>query len=515
MDPKFKKLLNSKVLDVHRWSAYPQVKVLTESIYQVFRDKGYLKNKIRKQKSCLRVLLLDLYVVNSFNPKTYICLSLNRNDYITGGRYRSLHITYDPLKRMIDCLTDEKYISLNKGFYDHEKQSGFQTRIRPLKKLVKLFDLSDINPSMIQSVREPLVLKDDDKEKIGSDEIDMYMNISEEQKQYLNSVESGFKSNLKLINDHLAAHAIDLSISDNEFKIMSDKAKGIEADDNSDSKHKFTKLIEIETIRPLYRVFNNKRFDQGGRFYGGFWLEIPKDYRQYITIDGHPTVEVDFSSFHPRLLYHFANKDAPDDPYDIGECIFDRKDMKKLVNTMINALDFDEAWSGFNGRRRGYTKAKTVKVMQQVNECHSEIKCNFYTGKGTFLQFLDSCIAENVMLRAIEEHHTIVLPIHDSFICVEGMESILINLMKEEYADKTRLTDLDSVKLETKERASDYEDIFIPKLHSRSGESFNRATRLLQRANDHREKTEIKINTDYYSAEWQQSPHSFKYSVNN
>ena len=40
------------------------------------------------------------------------------------------------------------------------------------------------------------------------------------------------------------------------------------------------------TRRMLVRIFSNGRFDQGGRFYRGWWENVPSEYRRYITTDG-------------------------------------------------------------------------------------------------------------------------------------------------------------------------------------------------------------------------------------
>ena len=45
--------------------------------------------------------------------------------------------------------------------------------------------------------------------------------------------------------------------------------------------------IDYTRIR-LYRIFNED-FTSGGRFYRGWWQNIPRDLRQYITIDGEPS----------------------------------------------------------------------------------------------------------------------------------------------------------------------------------------------------------------------------------
>ena len=51
------------------------------------------------------------------------------------------------------------------------------------------------------------------------------------------------------------------------------------------------------------RIFNNSRWDQGGRFYGGWWQRCPKDYRKKIKMDGMMTAEIDFSGLHIVMLY--------------------------------------------------------------------------------------------------------------------------------------------------------------------------------------------------------------------
>ena len=51
------------------------------------------------------------------------------------------------------------------------------------------------------------------------------------------------------------------------------------------------------------RIFNNSRWDQGGRFYGGWWQRCPSEYRESIMMDGMMTSEIDFSGLHVVLLY--------------------------------------------------------------------------------------------------------------------------------------------------------------------------------------------------------------------
>ena len=52
-----------------------------------------------------------------------------------------------------------------------------------------------------------------------------------------------------------------------------------------------------------HRVFNNSSWDQGGRFYGGFWQQIDGILRSRIYMNDKPTVEIDFSGLHVILAY--------------------------------------------------------------------------------------------------------------------------------------------------------------------------------------------------------------------
>jgi|TARA_B100001146_G_scaffold196452_1_gene184762 hypothetical protein len=52
----------------------------------------------------------------------------------------------------------------------------------------------------------------------------------------------------------------------------------------------------------VYSTFNED-FSSGGRFYRGWWQNIPRELRQHITIDGEPCSELDYSGQHLLLLY--------------------------------------------------------------------------------------------------------------------------------------------------------------------------------------------------------------------
>ena len=81
--------------------------------------------------------------------------------------------------------------------------------------------------------------------------------------------------------------------------------------------------------------------NSGGRFYGGWWQEVPKGYRQYIVMNGKPMVEYDYANLHPRILYAEAGLIPPDDCYsDIypkcpGWVMPNQENMRKTVKIAL------------------------------------------------------------------------------------------------------------------------------------------------------------------------------------
>ena len=65
----------------------------------------------------------------------------------------------------------------------------------------------------------------------------------------------------------------------------------------------------------LARIFNDSKWGVGGRFYNGWWQEIPSKYRKYITIDEGYTIELDYSALHPHIVYFQNDLELRDDAY--------------------------------------------------------------------------------------------------------------------------------------------------------------------------------------------------------
>ena len=54
-----------------------------------------------------------------------------------------------------------------------------------------------------------------------------------------------------------------------------------------------------------------------GRFYRGWWQQVPSELRRYITIGGKKTCEYDYSQLNPHMVYYLRGKELGDeDAYD-------------------------------------------------------------------------------------------------------------------------------------------------------------------------------------------------------
>jgi hypothetical protein len=252
------------------------------------------------------------------------------------------------------------------------------------------------------------------------------------------------RENLKLFNKKIARTRITLDISDEEFEKLEKQI--------SSEKSPNPRKIDFSNIQ-LHRIFNNSSFELGGRFYNGWWQQIPRDYRKYIAIDYKHVAELDYSGLHIRILYAREGLEPPDDPYNIEG--FDRDDLKTALLIILNAQDKNKAIKAIN--REGISQAKHI-VAALVSR-HNSISKYFYSGEGLKLQYLDSMVAEQVMLTMLK-HGATVLPVHDSFIVRASysdelevvMERIFEAIFGKIARIKPKLTSYEEDQIKRKER---------------------------------------------------------------
>lgn len=189
----------------------------------------------------------------------------------------------------------------------------------------------------------------------------------------------------------------------------------------------------------LHRVFNIYA-DQAGRFYGAVHLNMPKEVRKCISIDGEPACELDFKAHHIRMLYHESEIDYREDPYEkLCEGDLSQRPVYKIVSLIsINAGDEAEAVKGI--RKQLFTHGipfdltdKSIRpCIDKFKEVHKPIANYLNTGQWRYLQYKDSRITNRILMRLTKEGIP-CLPIHDSYIVPAKFEDLLYETMVEAY----------------------------------------------------------------------------------
>lgn len=377
---------------------------------------------------CKKLLLADA----SYKSAS-IRISRDKNRY-KAGRYVPEGISHKvTIEGVLDLMHILGFVELtDRGHFSRDTGKGGQTRYRPTDAFRKHFEVDHSTlPKLLvgHEDTDPIVLqKTITREVVDKDGV--ASTIKEKKKLPYNDTPSiiAWRDNLIVINDCIKRHWADLYLTDADLlKLNKQLIKDEDHDYSPIQLHRAT----------LRRIFNSDAFNEGGRFYGAWWHNIPSAYRAFITIDGKFTDEFDYGRLHPTILYAEKGLSIDDDAYDIGigsehrdvvkQAFNAMVQMKKPSNTPPREIDFKST-------------GKTWKeIRDRILEKHEPIADCFFFGMGNKLQFKDSQLAEQVMLRFATQDIP-VLPVHDSFIIIRGLYSELVNVMNEEFAKMFKMS---------------------------------------------------------------------------
>jgi hypothetical protein len=413
---------HSRLLDVHVWSAYPQVNTFVDFIYEQYFERNNFQGRTKLSKNNLKVVLLDLYVAWLSDPDLLISVSRDNNSFKAGSRYNELSIGKAVLK-VVDHLSSVGLIYIKDGFYNRSTGIGRQSRIWPTHKLIKMFKQAKFGVLSVtnHSDRESIVLRNESKENIEYDDTDETNRM---------------RAVLKSYNALLTETHIDLRFLDGRYLETGDQGKTNRVFINQNDKF-------------VRRVFNNSSWQKGGRFYGGWWQRCPKDYRHEIVLDGFVTQEVDYSGIHVVLMYALEGidywKDFVDDPYNVErpEIINEAIDFRKLCKTLflisINSTDEKSCFQAFRSEaesgslEKRLTDDKLGAVLSALCTKHDPIKHKIASGAALDLMYQDSKITAEI-IKYFTGEGVPILTIHDSYIVPFGYDKILMRKMKEAFA---------------------------------------------------------------------------------
>ncbi len=354
------------------------------------------------------------------------------------GRYNALHISkHTP--SLIHHLDEQSVIGLKKGWKDYKSGKGYQSIIWPLEPLTELFRASALPAEAIAIHPNAEVIRV--RERKTRDLID-YQD---------NDLTKHSRDTLRSFNRLIGNTRIKLG--------------------GSEPGGKSNRCYRSFSVEPG----SDDPFALGGRIYGGWWQQEGGAWRDRLTINGNPVVELDYNALHPRLLYAMVGRALEHDPYQLNS--FERPASKLLLLTAINAKDEKALFQAF--RRQASSKAQTLadrlaegqdlydpdwldtsdlehleamltnfseghaaftslssktneelrEALESLKKLNEPIAHFFCSDMGIRLQRTDSDICMKVIDDLIGRGIP-VLPIHDSFIVEKWHEEVLREVME-------------------------------------------------------------------------------------
>lgn len=411
----------SRQLDVHTWSEWPEVNDFVDELYHSYFSKNEQSPKTKKY---FKVLLLDLYVAWTEGWK-YISMARGVTHYKPKSRYNALHISKKIIE-VADHMAGSNLIKIHPGVYDRGKGKGYVSRIQVTQNLIQRFLDAKFPDLAITSDwnRETLVLRDGSKKDTEYDDTPETVRMREVLTRY---------------NDLLRKTHVDCCHL---------KEPRINRRDG--------RLVRVgQHAKFVRRVFNEGSWNKGGRFYGGFWQQIPSADRQFIRIDGERTVEIDYSGLHIVLLYaakgknYWSEVDGADDPYAInvdGLSDDEARSLGKLLLLMsINAVD---ETSSFNALRSEINSNDQItlpikltndllkEALDQLKGKHPLIADKMCSGAGIDLQNVDGSMTES-LINSFTSDGMPILCIHDSYIVPSEHATRLRQEMEQVFVECT------------------------------------------------------------------------------
>lgn len=347
----------------------------------------------------IEYILTDIWKASYIHPEVECSIHKHNNYYSSNPRYRDPNLTYRMTMNAFDGLQLLNLIVVTKdGYYDRTKMQGGLTRYRAREELLEILNAIPEHPAIHLKPNldaETILLRQkiDNRNVLVPYEPDVFTDKA--------------RNSLRTINQCFLRHWVDLRILDKDVLALQERL----FDDTEKQPIDLTK-------RTLVCIFSNASFEEGGRFYRGWWQNVPSEYRPYITIDSKATSEHDYSQLNPNMIYSVYNKElGSEDAYSRVAGEEHRNVVKEAFNAMFQAnTTLDRKPDGIELDTIGMSWRE---LKEEILNAHKPIKDYFFKGLGNRLQFEDSIIAKSIMLH-FAKMDAPALPIHDSFIMHHG-----------------------------------------------------------------------------------------------
>jgi len=366
------------------------------------RKRSRTADEYQRFLYAIEYILTDIWKSSFIHPESECSIHKHNNYYSSNPRYRDPNLTYKMTMNAFDGLQLLNLIVVTKdGYYDRTKMQGGLTRYRAREELLEMLNEIPEHPAIHL------------KPNLDAETI-LLRNEVDGRKVLVDYEEDAFtekaRNSLRTINQCFIRHWVDLRILDKDVLALQERLF-----DNSEKQP-----IDL-TKRTLVRIFSNNSFEEGGRFYRGWWQNVPSEYRPFITIDSKATSEHDYSQLNPNMIYSVYNKElGSEDAYSRVAGPEYRDVVKQAFNAMFQATKTLERKP--DGIELDAIGMSWRELKEEILNAHKPIKDYFFKGLGNRLQFEDSIIAENVMLQ-FAKMDAPALPIHDSFIMHHGFST--------------------------------------------------------------------------------------------
>jgi hypothetical protein len=392
----------------------PGMSVVDDVLVQLQNFESHAKARKRRRRApdqqvferTVEALICDAIERHLVDPEGQVSISLSHRDLGRRSRYRPSVMSKalpDILKRL--GTPEMAFLEVELGMKGYgfapDKRTSFKAGSRLISRIAESgLTLADLGRDQVGEV---IVLKREKEGPFDKGEAVDYLDTEQT---------NAFRREVEAINRRL--WDADLGVDH--------AALGATSVDLSD--------------RSLRRYFNNRRFDHGGRLFGGYWMNVPSEVRPLaLRINGERIVTIDYKQMAPRLLYARLGLTPPSDCYLIPDHEHLRDGWKKLLNAMLH--------SGPGIRR--YPKGvralfpddmKCSEAVGLLLDFHAPIVPHLYPDLGLELMFAESEILIDVLLELGEQGIT-ALPIHDAVLAPRSKAEIVEEVMVDVFREHT------------------------------------------------------------------------------
>jgi hypothetical protein len=220
----------------------------------------------------VNAVLSDIAYAHLTAPGEWTVLRLSNRVWSRRSRYRpEVFTTVLPTVIAMLCAPELGFLEYRKGYRGGPFARNVASTIRVTQRFAQKLAAEALEPEdfALSATRETFNLKAAKEWRMGHGDKLEYEDTPETVR---------FREELARINDAVAGAPLFLTREDPEAHVDLSK-------------------------RGLYRVFNDGRIGEGGRLYGGFWQELPKQRRHDLRIGRERVVELDYRQMGPRLAY--------------------------------------------------------------------------------------------------------------------------------------------------------------------------------------------------------------------